>query len=176
VKPKRAGYSVCQRTVLAFSGGWCGCRGCGCPQTTHSNELFLFSIRRFEDPYWLARAASFPIVRTNVSRPAPLPRYDWTKADITNHEWEWYETKTHHSAEYNSIPYPSIRSLFCAHYHTHHNLAFIELQHISRWQKTRSGRIGRETAATPRPKTQRRRQTTKTPSTLKSQTQPSMVT
>ena len=47
MKPKRAGYSVCQRTVLAFSGGWCGCRGCGCSESflslraavnTHSNK------------------------------------------------------------------------------------------------------------------------------------------
>ena len=27
LKPKKAGLMVCQRTVLAFAEGWCGCRG-----------------------------------------------------------------------------------------------------------------------------------------------------
>jgi hypothetical protein len=45
VKPKRAGYSVCQRTVLAFSGGWCGCRGCGCHQDVEKCILLLKSGR-----------------------------------------------------------------------------------------------------------------------------------
>jgi len=39
LKPKWAGHTVCQRTVLAFLGGWCGCRGCGCADLTSDNHL-----------------------------------------------------------------------------------------------------------------------------------------